>query len=333
MNSHTSRRSFIKASAAAVAAAVGGNIAPSASAQETISTSLPDPKDLPTTVLGRTGLRVPRIAIGTGSRFMAITNEDTSDQLLEQALKDGLFFWDTCSSYGNAALGITSEERLGRVAKGRRSQVVISTKVDARDYSGAMQSIERSLNRLQTDYIDILNVHAIESLSDARNIAGKGKVLEALQKMKEQKVARFIGFSGHQNASAMRYVVDNYDFDIMIMALNHNTPGQPFEENPIPAAACKGMGVCVIKAIRPRENNKTLKVEDLIRYSLSLEYVNAAFIGMDSLNVLRSNVRILRNFQPLPPDRMEEMHVALAPFFDRPQDLPWMQAGYRDGFC
>jgi predicted aldo/keto reductase-like oxidoreductase len=163
-------------------------------------------------------------------------------------------------------------------------------------------------------------------------VGAKGGALEALHKLKDQKVTRFIGFTGHASAEAMTAMVNRYDFDTMLIALNHHPESKgDMEKAAIPAAAAKGLGVMVIKVIRPRETVSGIAPEDLIRYALTLEHVTSAVIGHDSLDVLKENIALLKNFKTMAAAEMEAMTARLAPFFagDR---LPWMQPHYRDGF-
>ena len=98
----------------------------------------------------------------------------------------------------------------------------------------------------------------------------------------------------------------------------------------MPAARKKGLGVRVMKVVRPREKVKTLAVKDLIRYALSLDHVDGAVLGMDSLEVVKANIELLKTFKRMTKAEMEQMSLSLAPFYQNPE-IPWMQPGYRDG--
>jgi len=98
----------------------------------------------------------------------------------------------------------------------------------------------------------------------------------------------------------------------------------------VPAAARRGLGVSVMKVVRPREKVKGIPTEKLILYALSLPHVTAAVVGMDSLEVLRKNLALLRSFKPLEESEMERLWVGLRPFYDA-DDLPWLDPNYRDG--
>ncbi|MDJ0843329.1 aldo/keto reductase [Crocosphaera sp.] len=287
-----------------------------------------DFQPLPTRKLGKTGVEVPLIAIGCGSRFLQIQEEEKALELLEYGLDHGFYYWDTAANYQRGQ--ISSEERLGKLLKHRRKDVILATKLGEREGDDAKKTIERSLNRLQTDYIDLLQVHSIKSLEDVENIGKKGNVLEVLYKYKEEGIVNHIGFSGHTSAEAMKKAAEMYDFDTMLIAMNHYYTKQKFEEQAVPAAAKKGMGILAMKAVRPRENIDNLNPQDLISYALSLEHISSAVIGIDSLQILKDNIELVKNFTPLSPSRMEEIRASLTPFYNH-ENLAWMKPNYVDG--
>lgn len=325
MKKEITRRKFVQTTAAAAAsvalAPVTGCAAPSPY----------DAKGLPTVKLGNTGATVPRMGFGCGSRWMSVQDNDKALEILETAFNQGLYYWDTAASYGNDQ--ISSEERIGMILKEHREKVFLTTKTEERQGDQARKSIERSLKRFQTDHIDLMYVHALESVEDAELLGENGMVLEVLQQLRSEGVIRNIGFTGHQSAEGMKRALELYDFDVMMMALNHQVPdnSQDFEGLPAPLAMKKGMGVVAMKVIRPRETVQGLEVADLVRYALSLNDFHLANIGMDSMEALQSNLDILRNFSPLDEEKMDELRLALGPFF-RGEKVAWMEPGYRDGW-
>jgi predicted aldo/keto reductase-like oxidoreductase len=319
-----SRRKFIKITSATSAA-----MALEPTLLNAFNSNPLDSKGLPTTTLGKTGVKIPLIAFGTGSRYCSMKSEDDALTLLTHALDNGLYYWDTAHIYKYGA--VTSEERLGKIIKHRRNEIFLSTKCSTRDPEQAKRQIEESLTRLQTDHLDILKVHSIENLDDLREITRKGGLYDILLSMKEQGITKFIGFSGHSSESAMTKAVKDYNFDTMLVALNHySDDGDKFEEKSVTTATKKGLGVMVMKVIRPRETVAGISAQDLIRYALSLKYVNGAVIGMDNMKVLKENIELLRTFKPLNKERMDEIRMSLVPFY-RNKNLEWMQSHYLDG--
>jgi len=328
-----SRRKFIKGTIGTAGfAVVGAKFLPSYSLFQEVGTSSPyDAKGLPTVILGKTGVRIPRMAIGLGSRFCNIESNEESGNMLNYALDNGLYYWDTAWFYENTKLGIISEERVGQIVKTRRKEIFLSTKVTSREPDEAMRQIETSLKRLQTDNVDMLKIHDVQSAKDVAKLSERGNLIDILMKMKEQKVTRFIGFSGHSEASAMKAMAEKGVFDSMLIAMNHwagNTEKR--QELAIPTAKALGMGVLLMKVIRPRETIKELNTKDLIEYALSLKGPDAIALGMDSMTVVKSNLEILRNFKQMDETKMEKLALQLSPFYNH-ENLPWMKSGYRDG--
>jgi len=289
-----------------------------------------DPKGLPTSLLGKTGVVIPRIAIGLGSRFLNIQALDEAIEMCNYALDNGLYYWDTAHDYVNTATGAISEERLGHIIKTRRNEIFLSTKISAREPDKAKLHLEESLKRLQTDHLDMLKIHAVESLDEVKTLCQKGGVLDLFSKMKEEGVTRFIGFSGHGNAAALKAMIDTGRFDSMLFAMNHYTTGEERQGNLIPDAKVRKMGIMLMKTIRPKETIQGINPEDLVKYALSLDGPSGIVVGMDSKKVVASNLNILRNFKPMDLEEMQKLALLLSPYF-RHENLEWMGKGYHDG--
>ena len=322
MKKDITRRDFVKGTMAASVAIASGGLVSSCGPYEA--------KGLATTILGKTGVEVPRIALGLGSRWCAIADEDKALDVISYALDKGLYYWDTAASYENKENGVISEERIGKILKDRRKEVFISTKVRERDPDKAMKQIEESLKRLQIDQLDMLKIHNVQGGEDLENI--EKNIVDIVFKMKEEGLTRFIGFSGHSEATALKHMADSYQFDSMLMALNHYNAdnGWKREEKAIPAANSKDMGVMLMKVIRPIENDNSLNPTDMIRYALTLDGVSGACIGTDSKAVVDGYLEILSDFKPMTDDEMDKLTAKLSPFYQH-KGIPWMQPGYTDG--
>jgi predicted aldo/keto reductase-like oxidoreductase len=326
MKKKITRRQFVQTTAAATATVA---IAPTIGCSGISSPY--DSKDLPTVKLGDTGVKVPRLGFGCGSRWMSVEDDEKALEILDYAFNQGLYYWDTAASYGNDQ--ISSEERVGKILKDRRDQVFLVTKTGDRGADLAKESIERSLKRLQTDHIDLMHVHSINSVEDAEQLGEKGKVLEVLHQYKSEGIIRHIGFTGHTTAEGMHRAAELYDFEVMMMALNHHSQDgtQNFEEMPAPYALNKGMGVVAMKVIRPRETVEGLAGTDLVNYALSLRDFHMINVGIDSMEILKSNLEILKSFKPMEGEKMEKIRLALQPFY-KGKNVAWMKPAYVDGW-
>src|SRR6266581_1917636 len=171
---------------------------------------------LPTRVLGKTGARVSILAFGGGSRFLMYKEEDKALEAVNRALDLGITYMDTAYSYGKGQ----SEERIGKVMKTRRKGIFVATKIDARGGDAAMKTLEGSLKRLQIDQFDLIHIHGLTDDDDLAKVEAKGGVLEALHKLKDQKVTRFIGITSHTDPTVLAKALERHDFDCTQMALN-----------------------------------------------------------------------------------------------------------------
>jgi len=331
------RRDFLKTTLGAGLALAGTNLIASASTGESNDY---DPKGLPTTMFGSTGVRIPRIVLGLGSRFCNMVSGQEAYDMLSFALDNGFYYWDTAHTYNSNTAPVRgkprpeglihSEVRVGEVVKTRRKEIFLSTKVQAREPSEAMKQIELSLKRLQTDRLDMLKIHSVDSMDDVNKMSQKGNLIDIVMRMKEEKVTRFIGFSCHIDGEFAVEMTNRAPFDDMLIAMNHYMPREKHLGIAWPAVKEKKMGLLLMKAVRPKETIEGLQATDLVKYALSLDGPDALSLGMDSVDVVKSNLEILRNFQKLPPERMQQLALQLAPFY-RHENLPWMQKGYTDG--
>lgn len=274
---------------------------------------------LPTREFGRTGLRVPILAFGSGSRFLKYKDEDEAVAALNRAIDLGIRYIDTAHSYG----GGKSEERVGRVMAARRQEVVLATKLSARTADQARRQIELSLKRLHTDRLEVLHIHALKDLKDLDAIGARGGVLEALYEARDQKVTRAIGITCHGDPVALQAALERHDFDCTQMALNAGlvsiTDGMKlappsantFEQLALPVAVRKKMGVIAMKVFGQEHLVGAAPVEKLLAYALSLQ-VSVASVGMPEVSHIETNAALARSFVPMSPDDRSRLSASIA---------------------
>lgn len=277
---------------------------------------------LPTRVLGRTGRRVSILAMGCGSRFLMYKDEDKALEALKRALDLGITYLDTAYSYGRGL----SEERVGKVMPARRKEVFLATKVPDRKGDEALRTIEGSLKRLRVDQVDLIHIHSLTGNDDLTAIEAKDGVLQALYKLRDQKVTRFIGITSHTDPEVLRTALERHDFDCTQMALNAALVGMTsgrggmvvnrdmkvsFEGVALPVAVRKNLGVIAMKVFAQEALVGQAPAEKLLAYALSLP-VAAAVVGMPRLELIEQNVALARAFRPLPPEEMRSLSERLA---------------------
>src|ERR1017187_6933033 len=154
--------------------------------------------EIPRRSLGRTGLEVS--ALGIGGYHLGSANSDAeATQIVNEALDAGVNFFDNAWEYHSGL----SEERLGRALKGKRDRAVVMTKVctHGRDKNVAMRQLEESLTRLQTDHVDVWQIHEVIYENDPDLIFAPNGVAEALLQANQQGKVRFLGFPVYKDQS------------------------------------------------------------------------------------------------------------------------------------
>jgi len=272
------------------------------------------PAKLPTRTLGRTGIEVPILGFGCGSRFLMYQEEDHALAALNRAIDLGITYVDTAHAYGEGK----SEERVGRVMATRRQEVILSTKLSARTAEQARRQIELSLKRLRTDHLDVLHIHVLKNLQDLAAIEARGGVLEALYEARDQKVTRAIGITCHGDPAALKMALERHDFDCTQMALNAGlvsmtdsmklAPATPdcFERLALPVATRKRMGVIAMKVFGQEHLVGAASAEQLLAYALSLP-VSLASVGMPRAEYLERNAGFARAFKPLSAPQRKQL--------------------------
>jgi len=260
-------------------------------------------KHMPVRSLGRTGIKVPILGFGSGSRFLMYKDDDEALAALNRAIDLGISYIDTAHSYGNGK----SEERVGRVMATRRKEVTLATKIAARTADGARRQIELSLKRLQTDHLDVMHIHALKNMDDLAAIEAKGGVLEAIYEAREHKITRAIGITCHADPHALQTALERHDFDCTQMALNAGlasmTDGMQiapagaasFERLALPVATRKHIGVIAMKVFGQEQLVGAAAPEKLLTYALSLP-VSLASVGMPKPELIETNATFARAF-------------------------------------
>jgi aryl-alcohol dehydrogenase-like predicted oxidoreductase len=298
-----SRRAFVKTGAAALTASLVAKDLDASGRQ-----GGPGDGQVPHRDLGRTGAKVSALGVG-GYHLGSIKSEEESNELVARALDAGINFFDNCWEYHD---GI-SEARLGAALKGKRDKAFVMTKVctHGRTKDLAMKMLEESLRRLQTDHLDLWQIHEVVYYNDPDLIFAPNGAAEALLAAKQQGKVRFIGFTGHKNpAIHLKMLSHDFPFDTVQMPLNAlDGSFKSFEQQVLPVANKRGMGVLGMKSLGGSGEmikHGALTAEDGLRYAMSLP-VTTTISGMDSIAVLEQNLRVARGFSPLSAQDMQAL--------------------------
>jgi len=316
------RREFVKQAGLLGAGAVTFWTGARAMAQTNTSSTLPTltspPKDLkpiPRRKFGKSDEEVS--IIGVGGHHIGQPNEATGIRIIQEAMDHGINFMDNCWDYHDGK----SEEVMGKALKadGRRDKAFLMTKVctHGRDAKVAMKQLEDSLRRLQTDRIDLWQIHEVAYENDPENHFAEGGATEALLKAKEQGKVRFIGFTGHKDPRLhKRMLSHDYPFDAVQMPLNpFDATFRSFEQEILPILKEKGMAVIGMKSLGGAADmvkNGAVTAQEALSYAMSLP-VTVTVSGMPSLAVLYQNLEIAGGFEPWPEERRKELAQRVAP--------------------
>jgi uncharacterized protein len=315
-----SRREFLIGAAGTAAGLAAADVFAAKKADEK---PVPAPA-IPTRVLGKTGALVSMLGFGGGSRFL-LSSDDDAVALLDRAVAAGITYFDTADTYGEDR---RSEKLYGLALPKYRKGIFLATKTHDRTYDGAMRSVEQGLKLLKVDSLDLLQVHDAGPRDDIEAWDKPGGVIAAFRKMKDEKMTRFIGFTGHQDAAVHKKVIESFDLDTVLMALNA-AKHKRFAELALPAAVEKGMGVIAMKVARDLVGKGTGKatIAELLQHTFDLP-ITTAILGMESVQNLEDNVRIAREYKA-----SDTRNASLSERLQAevtPTQLSWAQPGYRD---
>jgi uncharacterized protein len=320
------RRAFLKGSTAAAAAFAGSALTSAALPALADTKSWPMPNNprtqdaMPTRNLGKTGYKVGIFSLGGQAALEKPNNFDVAVPIINRALDLGVNYIDTSSIYGGPLRW--SEQYVGQAMKTRRSEAFLATKTKERTREGSMRMIDKSLELLQTDHVDLWQLHDIGTMKDINAIFEPGGAMEALAEMQRQGVVRYLGVTGHYRPDALMEALNRHPFDCILMALNAADPHHySFQEQLLPLAVERQMGIIGMKIPGrgrilsswnppPLEQQKhswegmvlaptpgTLTMKEAIGYTLSRP-VSTVIIGCDSIAQLEENVAIARDFTP-----------------------------------
>jgi aryl-alcohol dehydrogenase-like predicted oxidoreductase len=298
------RRDFIKSAAiASVAAAVGAD----AQAPARSAVKRPESPDMVYRTLGRTGERVS--AIGLGGAHIGFGDEDAGIKLMHAAIDGGITFFDNCWDYNDGR----SEERMGKALKegNLRNRVFLMTKSDSHTAQGWNKQLEESMRRLQTDVIDLVQIHEVIRMNDPEAVFAPGGAIEAAIAARKAGKVRYIGFTGHKDPAIHLHMIDyaekhGFHFDTVQMPVNvMDAHFRSFQHQVIPVANAKGIGVLAMKtfAFGVLIQAKVADPIDMLHYSMTLP-VSVVITGMDTMPRLQQALTAAKTFKPMTQDQI-----------------------------
>lgn len=258
---------------------------------------------MPYRTLGRTGAKVSLVGLGGHHIGRSAVSPEESTRIVRTALDSGINFLDNCWDYNDGV----SEERMGvALQSGYRKKAFLMTKLDGRTAKLAQDQLEQSLKRLQTDHIDLIQIHEVIRMNDPERIFASGGTLEYLEKARKDGKVRFIGFTGHKSPEIHLHMIEtatkhNYTFDTVQMPLNAmDAHFDSFGAKVIPAARKLNMGILGMKPMGDGVilKSNTVTPVECLRYAMHLP-VSVVITGCESMQILQQALDTAKSFHGL----------------------------------
>ena len=269
------------------------------------------PNQTPTRTLGRTGVEVSLIGLGGWHLGFKYIDADLATRIIRTAIDNGINFMDNCWDYNEGA----SETRMGKALKdGYRERVFLMTKIDARTKKDALKQLDESLERLDTDHIDLVQHHEILRYEDPYRIFDQEGANAALIEARAAGKIRFIGFTGHKDPRIHLHMLEvakenGFQFDTVQMPLNvMDAHYRSFEKLVLPELVKQNIGVLAMKTLANGtilESNTVTAIECL-QYAMNLP-TSVVITGCESMENLEQALTAARTFKPMTDEQVRNL--------------------------
>ncbi len=309
-----SRRAFLGAGAAGAALLLGNELPVWGGERDR----------LPTRALGKTGVRVPILGLGTVA-LGGLTDAKAAADLINRAIDLGVTYIDTAPARTSVApfTGYGRAQRyLSGVLRERRKEVFLATKCLETDGERALATLRANLKELGVERVDLTYTHSIgHALYDFDQLVGDRGPMAALERARRDGLTRFVGITGHNRPEKFARVIARRRIDAMMNAVNLvDRHTYAFEDVVWPAASKQGVGLVAMKVFggaitqRPCRMPPELR-QASFRFAQSVPGVALTVIGMGTRRELEQNVEWARTFKPMTAREANELKkrtVALA---------------------
>ena len=253
--------------------------------------------------LGKTGERVSAVGLG-GFHMAKVADPNESTRIIRAAVDGGITFMDNCWDYHNGE----SEVRMGNALRdGYRQKVFLMTKLDGQTRQAAAAQLEQSLRRLQTDFIDLVQLHEIIRPEDPERVFAPGGAIEALLEARQSGKLRYVGFTGHKHPDIhLGMLSQDFAWDTVQLPLNClDAHFCSFEAKVLPVLVERNIGVLGMKPLAGGLALQTgaVTADECLRYALTLP-TSVVITGCESLAQVEQALRAGRDFQPMTSDEI-----------------------------
>jgi predicted aldo/keto reductase-like oxidoreductase len=266
---------------------------------------------IPKRKLGKTGVEVTILGLGGEGILRTHGYDREAYNLINRALDLGISYCESARAYDG------SESYYGKALRERRGEVFLTSKSHDRKKAGALAHLTQTLRNMQTDHLDLWQVHDVRTVADIEEIFAPGGAIEAFVEAKEKGLVRFIGVTGHHDPAIIRACIERFPFDTVLLPVNPAEPAhQSFIDEALPSALERNMGIIGMKVyLRGFAANIPgyTGMEPFFRFALS-QPVSTVVIGCDDLRQLEENVRFASSFQPVTGEESAALLRHVAPF-------------------
>jgi len=267
--------------------------------------------EIPKRKLGKTGVEVTILGLGGEGVLRTHGYDREAYDLINRALDLGISYCESARAYDG------SESYYGKALRERRGEVFLTSKSHDRRKAGALAHLTQTLRNMQTDHLDLWQVHDVRTVADIEEIFAPGGAIEAFVEAKEKGLVRFIGVTGHHDPAIIRACIERFPFDTVLLPVNPAEPAhQSFIDEALPSALERNMGIIGMKVYLRGFAAKIpgyTGMEPFFRFALS-QPVSTVVIGCDDLRQLEENVRFASSFQPVTGEESAALLRHVAPF-------------------
>jgi predicted aldo/keto reductase-like oxidoreductase len=267
--------------------------------------------DIPKRKLGKTEVEVTILGLGGEGVLRTDGYEKEAYALINRAMDLGIGYLESARAYSG------SESYYGLALKERREEIFLTSKSHARDKKGALGHLRETLNNMNTDHLDLWQVHDVRTEEDMEQIFGPDGAMEAFVEAKAKGWTRFIGVTGHHDPFILRRCIEIYNFDTVLLPVNPAEPAfKSFLDHVIPLANEKGMGIIGMKVYFRGFAARIpgfRSMEPYLRFALS-QAISTVVIGCDNVEQLEENVNMARSFKSMSEEEQKDLVDHISPY-------------------
>lgn len=272
---------------------------------------------VPRRILGKTGEQVSLLGLG-GAGIIAQEGDQAqkeTESIVRSALEAGINYIDTAPTYG------VSESNLGTAFNNlnvERSRLFLASKTLSRDYQETKELYQQSLNRLQTNYIDLYQIHGVNNQQDLTDIMADGGSLQAVDELKKEGKIKYTGITGHREPQVLKQAIEEYDFDCLLMPLNAgDIHYKPFQNDLLSKAREKGMGIIAMKIMA---YGNIFAADGIDSAAQALNYtcsfpVSTSIVGVSNQQEFQENISNVKSFTPLTDSELRHLEEKTAHYY------------------